>query len=57
MEVVDKNTNSTIEVYGTRDNVINGVTYIQFLVYLEDTNKWVWVDAEDYHPIIPEGTK
>lgn len=57
MIVINKTSNEEMEVYGTRDHVINDVTYIQFLVYLEDTKTWEWVDADNYQPIIPEGTK
>lgn len=57
MIVINKKDNSTVEVYGTRDKVIDCVTYVQFLIYIEETNEWVWVDADDYQPIIPEGTK
>ena len=53
MIVENKLTNELVEVYGVRDQE----EYKQFLIYNKEKGEWEWVYADDYQPIIPEGSK
>lgn len=57
MIVIDKETEKDIEVYGAREKLVGEENKSEFLIYVEETGEWLWVDADNYHPIIPEGTK
>lgn len=57
MIVEENETGKPIEVYGTREQLIGEEKKTEFLIYKTDENVWEWVDATNYHPIIPEGTK
>lgn len=55
MIVTSKITGVDVTVLNTREIIEDEETILQFLVYLDD--QWCWVNAEEYQPIQPEGTK
>lgn len=57
MIVIDKETEKDVEVYGAREKLVGEENKSEFLIYVEETGEWLWVDADNYHPIVPEGTK